>query len=52
MGRTGRIPLDLGNEESNEESLEAIREAERMMRGGTGESYSTGKELIDAALES
>lgn len=52
MGRTGRIPLDLGNEEPNEESLEAIREAERMMRDGTGESYSTGKELIEAALES
>ncbi|WP_455139972.1 type II toxin-antitoxin system RelB/DinJ family antitoxin [Thermophilibacter sp.] len=52
MGRTGRIPLDLGNEEPNEESLEAIREAERMMRDGTGESYSTSKELIEAALAS
>ena len=25
MGRTHRIPLDLGNEEPNDESLEAIR---------------------------
>lgn len=52
MGHTGRIPLDLGNEEPNEESLEAIREAERMMRDGTGESYSTDKELVEAALAS
>lgn len=52
MVRTGRIPLDLGNEEPNEESLEAIREVEQMMQGGTGESYATGRELIEAALAS
>ncbi|OUP39030.1 type II toxin-antitoxin system RelB/DinJ family antitoxin [Olsenella sp. An188] len=52
IGRTGRIPLDLGNEEPNEESLEAIREADQMMRDGSGESYATGRELIDAALAS
>ena len=28
-------PLDLGNEEPNEESLAAIREAEQMMRDGS-----------------
>lgn len=50
IGRTGRIPLDLGNEEPNEESLEAIREADLMMRNGSGESYATGRELIDASL--
>lgn len=50
IGRTGRIPLDLGNEEPNEESLEAIREADQMMRNGSGESYATGRELIDASL--
>ena len=52
MGRTGRIPLDLGNEEPNEESLAAIREAEQMMRDGSGESYATARELIDAVLAS
>lgn len=52
IGRTGRIPLDLGNEEPNEESLAAIREAEKMMQDGTGESYATARELIDAALAS
>lgn len=52
IGRTGRIPLDLGNEEPNEESLEAIREADQMMRDGSGESYATGRELIDAAIAS
>ena len=52
IGRTGRIPLDLGNEEPNEESLAAIREAEQMMRDGSGGSYATGRELIDAALAS
>ena len=36
MGRTHRIPLDLGNEEPNDESLEAIRETEELIaRGGT-----------------
>lgn len=52
MGRTGRIPLDLGNEAPNGESLQAIREAEQMMQDGTGTSYATGHELIDAALAS
>lgn len=52
MGRTGRIPLDLGNEIPNEESLQAIREAEQMMCDGTGESYATARELVDAALAS
>lgn len=52
MVRTGRIPLDLGNEEPNEESLEAIREVGQMMQNGTGESYTTGRELIEAALAS
>lgn len=52
MGRTHRIPLDLGNEEPNDESLEAIREMEELIaRGGTGRSYSSGRELLDAAYE-
>lgn len=52
MGRTGRIPLDLGNEKPNDESLAAICEAEQMMLDGSGESYATAHELIDAALAS
>lgn len=53
MARTHRIPLDLGNEgEPNEESLAAIREAKEIIaRGGTGRSYSSGRELLDAAYE-
>ena len=52
MGRTHRIPLDLGNEEPNDESLEAIRETEELIaRGDTGRSYSSGRELLDAAYE-
>ncbi len=52
MGRTHRIPLDLGNEEPNDESLEAIRETEELIaRGGTSRSYSSGRELLDAAYE-
>ena len=52
MGRTHRIPLDLGNEEPNDESLEAIRETKELIaRGSTGRSYSSGRELLDAAYE-
>lgn len=52
MGRTHRIPLDLGNEEPNDESLEAIRETEELIaRGSTGRSYFSGRELLDAAYE-
>ena len=52
MGRTHRIALDLGNEEPNDESLEAIRETEELIaRGGIGRSYSSGRELLDAAYE-
>ena len=50
MARTGRIPLDLGNDEPNEESLIAIREAEDILAcGGTGESFASGRALLDAA---
>lgn len=52
MGRTHRIPLDLGNEEPNDESLEAIRETEELIaRGSTGRSYSSGRELLDVAYK-
>lgn len=50
MGRTRRIPLDLGNEAPNEESLKSILEADDILAaGGTGESYDSGRALLDAA---
>lgn len=49
MARTGGIPLDLRGEEPNEESLESIREAREIARlGGTGRSFSSGREMLDA----
>ena len=50
MIRENRIPLNLSDPEPNVESLEAIRETEEMIRSGSGKSYVTGHELIDAAL--
>lgn len=50
--RENRIPLNLSYPEPNEESLEAIRETEEIIRrGGTGRSFSSARELLDAALE-
>ncbi len=50
MGRTGRIPLDLGNEEPNAESLASIREADEILSaGGTGRSFDSGRALLDVA---
>lgn len=52
MGRTHSIPLDLGREEPNAESLESIREAQDIIRqGGTGRSFSCGREMLDAILK-
>ncbi len=51
MIRENRIPLTLSDPEPSAESLEAIREANEIIaKGGTGESYSSGRELIEAAL--
>jgi DNA-damage-inducible protein J len=50
--RERRIPLNLSYPEPNEESLEAIRETEEIIgRGGTGRSFSSAREMLDAALE-
>lgn len=50
IARTHRIPLDLGNEEPNEESLKSILEADDVLAsGGTGKSYDSGRALLDAA---
>lgn len=50
MIRENRIPLNLSDPEPNTESLEAIRETEEMIRSGSGDSYTTGHDLIEAAL--
>lgn len=50
IGRTHRIPLDLGNEMPNAESLKSILEADDILAaGGTGISYDSGRTLLDAA---
>ena len=50
--RENRIPLNLSYPEPNEESLEAIRETEEIIRqGGTGRSFSSARETLDAILE-
>lgn len=52
IARTRRIPLDLASYEPNDESLCSITEADEIMAaGGTGVSFSTGRELLDAALK-
>lgn len=52
MIRENRIPLNLSVLEPNEESLKSIQEAEEILAGGgTGKSYSSGRELIEAALK-
>ena len=50
MARTHSIPLDLGRSEPNAESLRSIHEAEEIIAaGGTGESFDSGRALLDAA---
>lgn len=50
MARTRCIPLELGKREPNAESLRSIREADMIVAaGGTGESYDTARDLLDAA---
>lgn len=48
---TNAIPLSLDYEQPNEESLIAIQETEDMIRSGFGEGYTSGHDLIQAALE-
>lgn len=47
---TGAIPLSFDYEQPNEESLQAIRETEEMIRTGNGETFTSGHDLIQAAL--
>ncbi|WP_130811336.1 type II toxin-antitoxin system RelB/DinJ family antitoxin [Olsenella sp. Marseille-P4559] len=50
MIRENRIPLTLSDPEPNDESLAAIKETDEMIRSGKGESFSSGHDLIQAAL--
>lgn len=52
MVNTRRIPLTFSVEEPNVESLAAIKETEEIIAiGGTGSSFSSGRELIESVLE-
>ena len=47
---TNSIPLSFDYERPNDESLVAIQETEQMIAAGDGETYATGRELLEAAL--
>ena len=50
--RENRIPLKLSYPEPNEESLLSIREADEIIAsGGTGRSFTSGRELLVAAIK-
>lgn len=52
MTRTHKDPLELGNDEPNKESFDAIRETEEIIAAGsTGRSYKSGRDLLGAARE-
>lgn len=48
MIREYRIPLTLSGPEPNEESLQAIRETEEILRSGSGKSYTSAEEMFQA----
>ena len=47
---TNAIPLSLNYAQPNDESLEAIRETDEMIRTGSGERYTDAHDLLQAAL--
>lgn len=52
IARTRKIPLDFGNEIPNAASIKSIQEADEIIaNGGTGESYDSGRALLNAARE-
>jgi DNA-damage-inducible protein J len=51
MVNTRRIPLTFEPEEPNDESLEAINEAQEFFASGKEGRYSDAKSLLAAALE-
>ena len=48
---TGTIPLSFDYDQPNEESIRAIRETESMIKTGSGDTFTTGHDLLKAALE-
>lgn len=47
------IPVDFGYPVPTEESLNSIQEADEILRaGGTGQSFCSGKDLVNAILKS
>lgn len=50
MVNTNSIPLSFDYKRPNGESLRSVRETQEMIASGSGESYSTGRDLIEAAL--
>ena len=50
MVNTNSIPLSFDYMRPNEESLRAINETQEMIASGSGKSYATGRDLIEAAL--
>ena len=50
--RERRIPLSLSYDVPNGETIAALREdAEILATGGTGQSFSSGRDLLDAAYK-
>ncbi|WP_130811139.1 type II toxin-antitoxin system RelB/DinJ family antitoxin [Olsenella sp. Marseille-P4559] len=50
--RERRIPLNLSHETPNDETAAALKEgADIMARGGNASSFSTGRDLLDAAYK-
>ena len=50
--RERRIPLSLSYDVPNDETIAALREgAEILAKGGTGQSFSSGRDLLDAAYK-
>ena len=51
--RERRIPLSLSYDVPNDETIAALREgAEILATGDTGQSFSSGRDLLDAACKS
>ena len=50
--RERRIPLSLSYDVPNDETIAALREgAEILTKGGTGQSFSSGRDLLDATYK-
>ncbi|XCB29722.1 type II toxin-antitoxin system RelB/DinJ family antitoxin [Arcanobacterium hippocoleae] len=48
---TNMIPLSFDYGRPNVQSLAALKETEQMITSGGGQAYSTGRDLLEAALQ-